>query len=77
MAGMASEFAKVLARKRWAGTSPEQRSASARKAAAARWSKVRNAKPDDPADLCRRLLAVLPAEQSFFVRPLSALLAAL
>lgn len=42
MAGMASEAAKAMAGKRWAGTTAETRSALGRARVARRWSKDRH-----------------------------------
>ena len=82
MAGMASDAAKMMARKRWSGTTAEARSAAGRARVAKRWAKPAAEPTDDtaytPAELCEALAGCLPAHLRPYWQPrLAELLSAL
>ena len=68
MAGMAGLHAREMARKRWAGTTPEARSAAGRARVAKRWAKrAAAAESAEPTalDHAAALLASMPATRQF------------
>ena len=82
MAGMASEYARMLGRSGAKNLTTDQRKARASHAAACRWAKVRGENPPDtaytPAELCEALTGCLPAHLRPYWQPrLSELLSAL
>jgi len=58
MAGMASEYARAMARKRWSGLTQEQRSAAGRTRVAKRWRKD-TTKVEQPAITLEQAIACL------------------